>query len=112
MLHMRSTRGTRIRNCFLLCHISFTTQVNAWVGESEMMAYVRSKEKEMEEKVDEAAAEVAKLKTGKVVSHLKAMVGSHGAFESATRGGEQLEQLAAANKETSGWTEESVEQSV
>ena len=82
------------------------------VVRSEMMAYVRSKEKEMEEKVDEAAAEVAKLKTGKVVSHLKAMVGSHGAFESATRGGEQLEQLAAANKETSGWTEESVEQSV
>jgi len=62
VLHMRSAQGTRIRNCYLLCHVSFTTQVNAWVGEGEMMEYVRSKEKEMEERVDEAEAEVAKLK--------------------------------------------------
>ena len=85
---------------------------SSWSGTQARRKSKEESEKEMEEKVDEAAAEVAKLKTGKVVSHLKAMVGSHGAFESATRGGEQLEQLAAANKETSGWTEESVEQSV
>ena len=62
VLHMCSAQGTRIRNCYLLCHVSFTTQVNAWVGEGEMMEYVRSKEKEMEERMDGAEAEVAKLK--------------------------------------------------
>eukprot|EP00965_Chrysotila_dentata_P041580 1378673-Pleurochrysis_carterae.AAC.2 len=51
VIHLRSMRGTRIESCYLLVHISGSTQVNAWVGEQELVR-----------KLYECEAEIAELK--------------------------------------------------
>ena len=57
VLHLRSMRGTRIKNCFLLCHVSFTTQVNAWVGEQPMVTTLR----QLQGEVDSARSRIREL---------------------------------------------------
>uniref|UniRef100_A0A7S4BY56 PI-PLC Y-box domain-containing protein n=1 Tax=Chrysotila carterae TaxID=13221 RepID=A0A7S4BY56_CHRCT len=58
VIHLRSMLGTRIESCYLLVHIAFSTQVNAWVGEHELV----TKLYEHRATIDECRAEIGELK--------------------------------------------------
>uniref|UniRef100_A0A7S4BXW7 PI-PLC Y-box domain-containing protein n=1 Tax=Chrysotila carterae TaxID=13221 RepID=A0A7S4BXW7_CHRCT len=59
VIHLRSMLGTRIESCYLLVHIAFSTQVNAWVGEHELVQTLYKQRLEL----DESRAEIAELKS-------------------------------------------------
>jgi len=59
VIHLRSMLGTRIESCYLLVHIAFSTQVNAWVGEHELVQTLYKQRLEL----DESRARVAELES-------------------------------------------------